>query len=184
MRTRVLQHKTPIPGTAIERVPGSVTDAEAVREVIRGCDIVVHLATAKEDKETFFDVGLRGTFHVLEACREEGVQQLILLGGDAAFGIWFSPQPIPIDENHPYMAYPGYYAFTKVIEEAMARQYTVQYGLPVTVLRSSWVFTDDDILRHFSLLENLNPQKRATVSVMSRRMYGISCLSSRNAYLF
>jgi hypothetical protein len=27
---------------------------------------------------------------------------LILLGGDAAFGIWLYPQPIPIHENHPY----------------------------------------------------------------------------------
>jgi nucleoside-diphosphate-sugar epimerase len=39
----------------------------------------------------------------------------------------------------------------------MARQYAVQYGVPVTVLRSSWVFERDDLLNHFSLLKNVNP---------------------------
>src|SRR5690606_12775639 len=36
-------------------------------------------------------------------------------------------------------------------------QYAIQYGLPVTILRSSWVFDADDILNHFSLLQNVNP---------------------------
>ena len=39
----------------------------------------------------------------------------------------------------------------------MAAQYVVQYGVPVTVLRSSWVFESDDLLNHFSLLRNVNP---------------------------
>ena len=114
-------------------------------------------ATAKEDAETFFDVSVRGTFNILESCRRHGVKQFILFGGDAAFGIWFYPQPIPIDENHPRAAYPGYYAFSKVMEEVMAEQYAIQYAVPVTVLRSSWVFERDDLLRHFSLLHNVNP---------------------------
>ena len=122
-----------------------------------GADIVVQLATAKEDAATFFDVSLRGTFHVLEACRRHAIKQFLLFGGDAALGIWFYPQPVPLDENHPLTAYPGYYAFSKVMEESMAGQYAVQYGLPITVLRSSWVFEHDDLLNHFSLLRNGNP---------------------------
>ena len=39
----------------------------------------------------------------------------------------------------------------------MAEQYAIQYGVPVTVLRSSWVFEGDDLLNHFSLLRNVNP---------------------------
>jgi nucleoside-diphosphate-sugar epimerase len=118
---------------------------------------VVHLATTKEDPETFFDVALRGTWNILEACRDADVQQVLLFGGDAAFGIWFYPQPIPIDENHPLTAYPGYYAFSKVMEETMAWQYSIQYHLPITILRASWVFQNDDLLQHFSLLKNVNP---------------------------
>ncbi|MBM4036462.1 MAG: NAD(P)-dependent oxidoreductase, partial [Planctomycetes bacterium] len=103
---------------------------------------------------------IRGTFHILEACRRHPVRQFILFGGDAAMGIWFYPQPVPIDENHPRVAYPGYYAFSKVVEEAMTEQYAAQYGVPHTILRSSWVFEGDDLLNHFSLLRNVNPAEK------------------------
>lgn len=154
---RVLVHRTPLEGHDVTCVRGSITEPKAVDETVCGADIVVQLATTKEDAVTFFDVSVRGTFNILEACRRHGVKQFILFGGDAAFGIWFYPQPIPIDENHPLTAYPGYYAFSKVMEETMAQQYAVQYGVPVTVLRSSWVFEGDDLLNHFSLLRNVNP---------------------------
>ncbi|RZA10075.1 MAG: NAD(P)-dependent oxidoreductase, partial [Proteobacteria bacterium] len=100
---------------------------------------------------------MRGTWNILEACRDIPIQQLLLFGGDAAQGIWFFPQPVPIDENHPLTAYPGYYAFSKVMEETMAQQYSIQYGVPFSILRASWVFQDDDLLNHFSLLKNVNP---------------------------
>jgi UDP-glucose 4-epimerase len=156
-QVRVLVHRTPVEGANVTCVTGSITDAAAVAETVRGADIVVQLATAKEDADTFFDVSVKGTFHILEACRHQGVDQFILFGGDAALGIWFYPQPIPLDENHPLAAYPGYYAFSKVMEETMAAQYSLQYGVPTTVLRSSWVFEGSDLLNHFSLLRNVNP---------------------------
>ena len=155
-RIRALVHKTLVEAARLTAVRGSVTDPDVVAEVVRGADAVVQLATTKEDPGTFFDVSLRGTFHILEACRNERIQQFILFGGDAAMGIWFYPQPIPIDENHPRAAYPGYYAFSKVIEEAMTEQYAAQYGVPHSILRSSWVFEGDDLLNHFSLLRNVN----------------------------
>ena len=43
------------------------------------------------------------------------IRQFLLFGGDAAMGIWFYPQPIPIDEITPD-GLPGYYAFSKVME--------------------------------------------------------------------
>ena len=137
-----------------------MTNREAVAEVVRGADAVVQMATTKEDPETFFDVSIRGTFNILEACRAEAIQQLVLFGGDAVMGIWFYPQPTPIDENHRRVAYPGYYAFSKVLEEVMTEQYGAQYGVPWSILRSSWVFEGDDLLRHFSLLENVDPSEK------------------------
>jgi UDP-glucose 4-epimerase len=159
LQVRALVHRTPLAGTEVQTVSGSVTDPDAVREVVGASDAVIHMATTKEDPDTFFDVSIRGTFNVLEACRDAGTQQFILLGGDAAQGIWFYPHPHPIDENHPKTAYPGHYAFSKVVEETMAEQYAIQYNLPITILRSSWVFEEDDLLSHFSLLENVAPEE-------------------------
>ena len=157
---RALLHRTPIAAAHVTSITGSIVNLAAVEETIRGADVVVQLATAKEDSDTFFDVSLRGTFNLLEGCRRQKIRQFILFGGDAALGIWFYPQPIPIDENHPRAAYPGYYAFSKVMEEVMAEQYAIQYGIPVTVLRSSWVFEGDDLLKHFSLLHNVRPAEK------------------------
>ena len=161
---RALIHRTPLPDDVTKpgdvQIQGSVTDPAAVNEVVKGADIVVQMATTKEDADTFFDVSIKGTFNILEACRIHQPRQFILLGGDAAMGIWFNPQPVPIPETQPLRAYPGYYAFSKVIEETMTEQYHHQYGLPYTILRSSWVFENDDLLNHFSLLKNVNPAEK------------------------
>src|SRR5687768_17571198 len=81
---RALVHRTPVEGARVECVPGSIADAGAVAETVRGAEAVVHLATTKEDPATFFDVSIRGTWNVLEACRGSAVKQVILFGGDAA----------------------------------------------------------------------------------------------------
>ncbi|MEA3401527.1 MAG: NAD(P)-dependent oxidoreductase [Armatimonadota bacterium] len=159
LTVRALVHRTPVKAEGVQTLSGSVTDPECCRELVSGADVVVQLATTKEDPDTFFDVSVRGTLNVLEACRGADIKQLILMGGDAAFGIWFYEQPVPIDENHRRMAYPGYYAFTKVLEEVMVEQYNIQYGIPYCILRSSWMFERDDLLTHFSLLENLDPEE-------------------------
>ncbi|MCB1062611.1 MAG: NAD(P)-dependent oxidoreductase [Verrucomicrobiae bacterium] len=160
---RALIHRTPLPeafATEVETVPGSVTDTKSVDAMVSGADIVLMMATTKEDPATFFDVSIKGTFQILEACRRHRPRQVILLGGDAAQGIWFYPHPQPISETDPKIAYPGYYAFSKVMEETMAEQYRHQYGLATTILRSSWVFDGDDLLNHFSLLKNVDPAEK------------------------
>jgi len=88
---------------------------------------------------------------VLEAARQSGrVRRWILAGGDAAMGIYYYPQSGPITEKMPHRAYPGCYAFSKVVEEVMGQQYHVQYGLPFVCLRASWIQHQDMILRHLS----------------------------------
>lgn len=159
-QVKALVHRTPVEGRNVVSIAGSIADPVLVRQVVQGAQVVVQLATAKEDPEAFFDVSIKGTFNLLEACRHEKVGQFILFGGDAALGIWFYPQPIPLDENHPRRAYPGYYAFSKVLEETMTEQYGIQYGLPFTVLRASWIFEGCDLLKHFSLLHNVRPAEK------------------------
>ena len=94
----------------------------------------------------FIDVSVRGTFNLLDAAKESGAKQFILAGGDAALGIFFYENPEPLGSDAPLRAYPGYYAFSKVLEEVMVRQYGIQYGLPYTIMRYSWIQDADDLL--------------------------------------
>jgi len=162
LSVRAVRHRSPLPlkHRKLKVVRSDVTSMRSVARAVKGSECVISLATTKEDPKTFFDVSVRGTFNILDACRDcKSVKQVILAGGDAAVGIWFYPHPKPIDESHPLMAYPGYYAFSKVLEEVMAGQYAIQYGLPVTILRMSWIFEKTDILNHLSL-RNLNPAEK------------------------
>jgi UDP-glucose 4-epimerase len=136
----------------VEVVTGDLRDPSLARQWIADMDVVIHLANVKESKELFLDSNIKGTFYLLDACKEAGhVKQYIQAGSDARAGIYYYPQPIPIDENHRHSGYPGYYPLSKVLEEVMCEQYQIMYQTPITILRFSWVHDEDDILAHVTL---------------------------------
>ncbi len=136
----------------VEVVKGDLGDPSLAKKVLSGMDAVIHLANVKENKDLFLDTNIKGTFFLLDESKNCGhIKQFIQAGSDARAGIFYCPHPYPIDETYPHRAYPGYYAFSKVLEETMAEQYFIQYRLPTTALRFSWVFDQDDILCHASL---------------------------------
>ena len=138
----------------VEVVTADLRDPSVAPRLIEDMDAVVHLANVKENKELFLDANVKGTFYLLDACRECGhIQQYIQAGSDARAGIYYYPQPIPIDENHRHSGYPGYYPLSKVLEEVMCEQFQIMHHMPITVLRFSWVHDEDDILAHVTLKE-------------------------------
>ena len=138
----------------VEVVTGDMRDPSLAKRLIKDMDVVIHLANVKEKKELFLDANIKGTFYLLDACVKAGnVKQYIQAGSDARAGIYYYPQPIPIDENHRHSGYPGYYPLSKVLEEVMCEQYQSMHQTPITVLRFSWVMNEDDILAHVTLRE-------------------------------
>ena len=138
----------------VEVVTGDLRDENLAPKLIEDMDAVIHLANVKENKELFMDANVKGTFYLLDACKNCGhIKQYIQAGSDARAGIYYYPQPIPIDENHRHSGYPGYYPLSKVLEETMCEQYRIMYQLPITVLRFSWVQDEDDFLAHITLKE-------------------------------
>ncbi|MBT3380359.1 MAG: NAD(P)-dependent oxidoreductase [Lentisphaerae bacterium] len=150
---RAIQHEAPITLPGVDTMEGDLGDPALAPKAIEDMDAVIHLANVKECRETFMRTNVQGTFQLLDACKNSGhIKQFIQAGSDARAGIYFSPRPNPLDETFPHSAYPGYYAFSKVLEETMCEQYRIQYKLPITVLRFSWVYDEDDILAHATLL--------------------------------
>ncbi|MDY7009918.1 MAG: NAD(P)-dependent oxidoreductase [Planctomycetota bacterium] len=138
----------------VEVVHGDLRDASLASILVEDMDAVIHLANVKENRALFMSANVGGTFELLDACRECGhIRQYIQAGSDARAGIYYYPQPIPVDENHPHSGYPGYYPLSKVLEEVMCEQFRIQYNLPITVLRFSWVHDEDDLLAHITLKE-------------------------------
>ena len=135
-----------------EIVDGDLRDATLAHRVLEDMDAVIHLANCKENRELFLQTNIAGTFYLLDEAKNCGhIQQFVQAGSDARAGIYYHPRPFPIDETFPHAGYPGYYPFSKVLEETMCEQMRIQYNVPITVLRFSWVHGQDDILAHATL---------------------------------
>lgn len=168
-----LRHRNPVGLPGIDEIQGSVSDPALMESLVARSDAVIHLATSKEDREGVIGVSAQGTFNLLDAAmRSRKPQRVILASGDAVNGIYFNPQPVPIREDLPLVAYPGYYPLSKVLEEAMFQQYYHQAGVPAVCLRISWIQAEDDILNHLTVAgecfgvpvwnELMNDAQRAT----------------------
>ena len=115
---------------------GDIREIDVLNRAVAKSDAVVHLAAmwllhSKEYPRTAFDVNVQGTFNVLEACVNNGIEKFIYSSsasvyGDAAF--------IPMTEDHPFNNR-NFYGATKIAGEAMVRAFNDLYGLNFVGLR-------------------------------------------------
>lgn len=104
---------------------------------------VVHLGAQAgvrhsfRDPHTYVHSNLVGFLHVLEGCRETGVQHLVYASSSSVYGA--NPKvPFSVHDNvdHPL----SLYAATKKANELMAHTYGHGYGLPTTGVRFFTVY--------------------------------------------
>ena len=143
---RALCHNRDLPPSdCLSTVRGSIASRDVVREAMDGVTHVVHLATCKETPDDVMDVTVKGLFWLLEEMRlSPTARRFILIGGDAAVGHFHVDHGVPVTEATPHHAYPGCYALSKVLEEAMLEQYYRQYDLDGCCLRAPWIMEKDD----------------------------------------
>jgi UDP-glucuronate 4-epimerase len=104
---------------------------------------VIHLAAqagvrySLENPHAYIDSNVVGTLHVLEGCRHNGVEHLVLASSSSVYGANTS-LPFSVHQNvdHPL----SLYAATKKANELMAHSYAHLYRLPVTGLRFFTVY--------------------------------------------
>lgn len=125
-----------LPGE-VPTVIGDVLDCHAVREAARGCDAIAHLAAAADvgevanDPEAAERLNSRGTFNVLDAAREEGVERVVY-----ASTIWvYSEAEGSVDEDMPLHPPAHLYTATKLAGELYCRAYSELFGVDTTILR-------------------------------------------------
>jgi nucleoside-diphosphate-sugar epimerase len=131
---------------------GSLTVMEDVQKAVDGVDIVYHLGAAFQGggpftEDEYFDINVGGTFHVLDATRRAGVQQLIYASTDALIQKYIpGGMKTPIIESIPKNPN-GDYSITKSIGEDVCLAYWHNHGLPVTITRFSMIFGAGEVLR-------------------------------------
>jgi CDP-glucose 4,6-dehydratase len=134
----------------IKVVRGSVTDEEVVGRIYAEYEIQTcfHLAAltvvgvANSAPAPTFDTNIRGTWLMLEAARQWGqVEQMVVASSDKAYG---SHEKLPYTEDAPLQGrHP--YDVSKSCADLIAQTYAHTYGLPVAITRCANMFGGGDL---------------------------------------
>lgn len=124
------------PRVKIFEAGGDIGQTDILDAALKGADGVFHFAAlwllqCHEYPRSAFDVNIRGTFNVLEACVANKVQRLIYSSSASVYG---DAVEEPMTEDHPFNN-KNFYGATKIAGEAMARAFHHRYGLNIVGLR-------------------------------------------------
>ena len=124
------------PRVRVFEAGGDILQSDILRSALSGADGVFHLAAlwllqCHEYPRSAFDVNVRGTFNVMEACVEAGVSRLIYSSSASVYG---DAVHDPMREDHPFNN-KNFYGATKIAGEAMLRAFHHRYGLNYVGLR-------------------------------------------------
>jgi len=120
-----------------EVFPGDIRDPHGVKEAMKGCDAVLHLAAliaipfSYHSPDTYVDTNIKGTLNVLQAARELGVKRIIHTSTSEVYG---TARFVPITEEHPLQGQSPYSA-TKIAADQLAHSFYSSFDLPVVTVR-------------------------------------------------
>jgi UDP-glucose 4-epimerase len=124
------------PRVKIFDIGGDILQTDILEAALDGADGVFHFAAlwllqCHEFPRSAFDVNVRGTFNVMEACVKKGVQRLVYSSSASVYG---DAVQEPMTEDHPFNN-KNFYGATKICGEAMLRAFHHRYNLNYVGLR-------------------------------------------------
>jgi CDP-glucose 4,6-dehydratase len=133
----------------VRELEGDLLDGELLARTLRDgeIDAVFHLAaetivgTVKADPVGGWETNVRGTWTLLEACREAGVERVVFASSDKAYG---AHEELPYREDFALRPTAPYEA-SKAAADLIARSYWPSFGLPVAVTRFANIYGGGDL---------------------------------------
>ncbi len=118
-------------------------DAEAVEDVLKGAEAVVHMGAipgpSRAEPREIFENNVSADFNVMMSAAEQGLRRVVF--SSSAFGMgWahdgnaFVPMYLPLDEEHPMMPFEPY-GLTKQVGEDIGRMIARNSATTVVSLR-------------------------------------------------
>ncbi|HEX4308148.1 MAG TPA: SDR family NAD(P)-dependent oxidoreductase [Solirubrobacterales bacterium] len=118
-------------------VDGDIGDRALVRELTEGIDVVFHQAAIRitqcaEEPRLALEVLVDGTYNVVEAAAEAGVEKLIAASSASVYGL--ATEFPTAEDHHPY-ANDTLYGASKVFNEGLLRSFHAMSDLNYVALR-------------------------------------------------
>lgn len=121
----------------IEIFAGDIRDPYGVKEAMKGCDAVLHLAAliaipySYHSPATYIDTNIKGTLNIVQAARELGIEKVVHTSTSEVYG---TAQFVPITEEHPLQGQSPYSA-SKIGADQIAMSFYNSFSTPVAVIR-------------------------------------------------
>ena len=116
---------------------GDVRDPHGVKQAMKGCDVVFHLAAligipySYHSPDTYIDTNVKGTLNIVQAARELGVAKVLHTSTSEVYG---TARFVPITEEHPLQGQSPYSA-SKIGADQIAMSFYLSFGTPVSIVR-------------------------------------------------
>jgi NAD dependent epimerase/dehydratase len=121
----------------IKLVMGDLKDPYAVKNAVKGQEIIFHLAAligipySYVHPINYVQTNVLGTSYLLTSCLDENIEKFINTSTSEVYG---TAKYVPIDEGHPLQGQSPYSA-SKIAADKMAESFFCTFKLPVAIIR-------------------------------------------------
>jgi dTDP-glucose 4,6-dehydratase len=116
---------------------GDIRDPFGVKQAMRGCDVVLHLAALIAIPYSYYspgayvDTNIKGTLNIVQAAQELGLEKVVHTSTSEVYG---TAHFVPITEEHPLQGQSPYSA-SKTGADQIALSFHRSFGVPVAIIR-------------------------------------------------
>jgi len=116
---------------------GDIRDPNGVRQAMKGCNTVLHLAAligipySYHSPDTYVDTNIKGTLNIVQAARDLDISKVVHTSTSEVYG---TARFVPITEDHPLQGQSPYSA-SKIGADQIAMSFYTSFGTPVSILR-------------------------------------------------
>lgn len=121
----------------MEIVTGDIREMDSVKTVLKGADVVFHLAAliaipySYVSPSSYVSTNILGTLNILQESLHSGVSRVVHTSTSEVYG---SARQIPISEEHHLQGQSPYSA-TKIGADKLAESFHRSFGLPISIVR-------------------------------------------------
>lgn len=121
-------------GEGEELVQADLSDAQAVADLVRDCDGIVHLGgmSVESPWEAILQANIMGTYHLYEAARKQGKPRIVFASSNHAIGFYERHQRI---DTQVVQKPDSLYGVSKCFGENLASLYHDKFGVETLSVR-------------------------------------------------
>jgi len=129
----------------VEVIEADICDKDRMLKIVKdgGFDTIIHIAAragvrpSVENPQSYIDTNITGTYNMLQAAKEGGVQQFVFASSSSVYGL---SKTVPFSESLPLPQTLSPYAATKLAGEHLCGNFSHLYGMRTVCLRFFTVY--------------------------------------------